>query len=125
MRRTALPSRKLAGTRRTRTQSSSEGLRLQFLVAAAEVGGRYNDEVVDLVRQLVAHSASLFAPCRRQPMRVILARRYWGILSVATLRAVAMCAASPLATHSAAVFPLPDFENLVTSTETPEVSRMA
>ena len=27
--------------------------------------------------------------------------------------------------HSAAVFPLPDFETLVTSTETPEVSRMS
>ena len=104
---------------------ASQGSRLKFLVAAAEVGGRYNDEVVDLVRQLVAHRASLFAPCLRQSMRVILARRYWGILSVATQRAVAFCVASPLTTHTAAVFPLPDFETLVTSTEAPEVSRMA
>ena len=104
---------------------ASQGSRLKFLVAAAEVGGRYNDEVVDLVRQLVAHRASLFAPCLRQSMRVILARRYWGILSVATQRAVALCVASPLTTHTAAVFPLPDFETLVTSTEAPEVSRMA
>ena len=89
------------------------------------MGGRYNDEVVDLVRQLVAHRASLFAPCLRQSMRVILARRYWGILSVVTQRAVALCVASPLTTHTAAVFPLPDFETLVTSTEAPEMSRMA
>ena len=29
---------------------ASQGSRLKFLVAAAEVGGRYNDEVVDLIR---------------------------------------------------------------------------
>ena len=80
--------------------------------------------MADLIRQLVAHRATLFAPCLRQSMRVILARRYWGILSVANQRAVALCAASALATHSAAVYPLPDFETLVTSIEAPEGSRI-
>ena len=104
----------------------TQELRIKFIVAAAEVGGRYNDEVVDLVRQLVAHRASRFAPALRQSMRVILARRYWGILSVATQRAVAQCVANPFATPAvAAAFPVPDLETLLTSYEAPEVSRLA
>ena len=45
-----------------------------------DVQGRYTEEVMDLVRSLVAHRASGLAPSFRQSMRVILA-----ILSVATL----------------------------------------
>ena len=101
------------------------GLRLKFIVAAAEVGGRYNDEVVSLVRELVAAKASLFAPMLRRSMRVILSRRYWGILSVATQRAVAQCVANPFVASSPSSFPLPDLEVLLTSCEAPEISRVA
>ena len=96
-------------------------------MAAAEVGGRYNDEVVELVRALVSHKAMTFAPALRQSMRVILARRYWGILSVATQRAVAQCVADPFAAapEVAAVFHQPDLETLLTTYEAPDVSRLA
>ena len=100
-------------------------LRVKFIVAAAEVGGRYNEEVVSLVRQLVAFRASQFAPLLRRSMRVILARRYWGILSVATQRAVAQCVDNPCVASSASSFPIPDLEVLLTAYEAPEGSRMA
>ena len=103
---------------------AGQGLRLKFIVAAAEVGGRCNDELVDLVRRLAQHKASLFAPALRQSMRSILSRRYWGILSVATQRAVAQCVAPELDPNAAAVFPLPDLEVLLAGSEAPDVSRL-
>ena len=94
------------------------------MVAASEVGGRCNDELIDLVRQLARHKASTFAPPLRSSMRTILARRYWGILSVATQRAVAQCASTQFAGDVTAVFPLPDLEVLLACSEAPDVSRL-
>ena len=98
---------------------------VQFVVAASEVGGRCNDQLIDLVRQLARHKASTFAPPLRASMRTILARRFWGILSVATQRAVAQCVDPELGAPVAAVFPLPDLETLVSGAEAPDVSRLA
>ena len=104
---------------------AAQALRVQFVVAASEVGGRCNDQMIDLVRQLARHKASTFAPPLRASMRTILARRYWGIISVATQRAVAQCVSPELGAPTAAVFPLPDLETLCSCHETPDVSRRA
>ena len=57
-------------------------------------------------------------------MHTILARRFWGILSVATQRAVAQCVATEFDPTTNAVFPLPDFEALMSCNEAPDVSRL-
>ena len=95
---------------------AAQGLRMHFIVAATEVGGRCNAELVDLVRQVVAYKASQFAPSLQPSMRAILARRYWGILSVATQRAVAQCAA-PVLQAQAAAFPIPTLETLMMTSD--------
>ena len=102
----------------------AQGLRIQFVVAATEVGGRCNDQLIDLVRQLARHKASTFARPLRASMHTILARRFWGILSVATQRAVAQCVATEFDPTTNAVFPLPDFEALMSCNEAPDVSRL-
>ena len=102
----------------------AQRLRVQFVVAASEVGGRCNDQLTDLVRQLARHKASTFAPVLRDSIRTILARRFWGIISVATQRAVAQCVAPEVGVEAAAVFPLPDLEILFTGIEAPDVSRL-
>ena len=102
----------------------AQGLRVQFVVAAGEVGGRCNDQLIGLVRQLARHKASTFARPLRASMHTILARRFWGILSVATQRAVAQCVATEFDPTTNAVFPLPDFEVLMSCNEAPDVSRL-
>ena len=69
---------------------------IKFVVAACEVGGRCNQECVDLVRALVLHRAVSAAPALRAYLRSSLARRYWGILSVAIQRAGADCLSDDL-----------------------------
>ena len=103
----------------------AQGARWKFIVAAAEVGGRSNDELIGLVRELARHKASLFGRPLRATMRTILARRFWGILSVATQRAVAQCVSDEFDATTAAVFPLPDMETLCSGCAAPDVSRLA
>ena len=50
--------------------------RIKFVVAACEIGGRCNQECVDLVRALVLHRSSSVAPALCVSLRSSLARRY-------------------------------------------------
>ena len=58
-------------------------------------------------------------------MHTILARRLWGIISVATQRAVAQCVSEEFYSDAAAVFPLSDLETLLSWSEAPYVSRLS
>ena len=58
-------------------------------------------------------------------MHTIHARRFWGIISVATQRAVAQCVSEELGSQGAAVSPLPDLETLLLWSEAPDVSRVS
>ena len=102
----------------------SQGLRVHFVVAAAEVGGRACEALIDLVRQAARHKATQFAPKLRGSMRTVLTRRFWSILSVATQRAVAQCASEQFDINRAAQFPVPDLESLLSHPEAPDVSRL-
>ena len=102
----------------------SQGLRVHFVVAAAEVGGRACEALIDLVRQAARHKATQFAPKLRGSMQTVLTRRFWGILSVATQRAVAQCASEHFDINRAAQFPVPDLESLLSHPEAPDVSRL-
>ena len=101
---------------------AAQAQRLHLIVEASEVGGRCNDELIDLVRQLTRCKASSYAPLLRPSMRTILARRYWGILSVATQRAVAQCVSNHFEPLASAAFPLPDLEVILACPEAPDVS---
>ena len=82
------------------------------------------DEFWSFFREILMKLAASFAVPLRASMRTILARRYWGILSVAIQRAVAQCVSPEFLTPTAAVFPLPDLETLFASSEAPDVSRL-
>ena len=76
------------------------------------------------MRQLARHKAASVAPLLRPSMHTILARRYWGILSVATQRAVAQCVSIQFEPLASATFPLPDLEVLLSCSEAPDVSHL-
>ena len=67
-----------------------ESARHKFLMLGTEVGGRFSEECVDLVRKLVDFKARLVSVDDSQLFKLIYWRRWWGILSTATQRAVAM-----------------------------------
>ena len=67
-----------------------ENARHKFLVLGTEVGGRFSEESVDLVRQLIDNKARHLSADDSKLFKLIYYRRWWGILSVATQRAVAM-----------------------------------
>ena len=73
---------------------------IKFVVGACEIGGRCNQESVDLVRALVLHRAATAAPASRASLRSCLARRYWGILFIATQRACVDCRTTPCPSSS-------------------------
>ena len=60
------------------------------LVLGTEVGGRFSEECVSLVRQLIDNKARHLSADDSKLFKLIYYRRWWGILSVATQRAVAM-----------------------------------
>ena len=104
--------------------------RLKFVVAACEVGGRCSDECVDLVRALVMHRAMQAAPALRGSVRACLARRYWGIISVAIQRAVAVSLLDAPPLEEAHAYPPPTLDCLLAGgdapygADAPEVSRL-
>ena len=63
--------------------------RHKFLVLASEVGGRFSEECVNLVPQLVNNKASNLSASDSKLFRLAYTRRWWGILSMAVQRAVA------------------------------------
>ena len=104
--------------------------RIKFVVAACEIGGRCNQECVDLVRALVLHRSSSAAPALRASLRSSLARRYWGILSVAIQRAGADCLSDDPSPVEFASLPLPSLDTLLLGidapfgVDAPDVSRL-
>ena len=100
------------------------------MVAACEIGGRCNQECVDLVRALVLHRSISAAPALRASLRSSLARRYWGILSVAIQRAGADCLSDDPAPVEFASLPLPSLDTLLLGidapfgVDAPDVSRL-
>ena len=104
--------------------------RLKFVVAAAEVGGRCNQECVDLVRALVLHRSASAAPSLRTSLRAGLARRYWGILSVAIQRASAETLLADPPAEDPVCIPPPTLEALLAGpafpegVDAPEISRL-
>ncbi len=63
--------------------------RVEFVVAACELGGRWNEAARSLVHDLCAARASLEPPCFRVATHAALATRWWGFLSCAVQRAYA------------------------------------
>ena len=55
-----------------------------------EVGGRFSEECVDLVRLCVNLKAQRLADGDSKLFKLIYHRRWWGILSIAAQRAVAL-----------------------------------
>ena len=81
------------GARRDKADAYPElvvpSARHKFLVLASEVGGRFFEECVHLVRQLVSNKAHNLNDSDTKLFRLMYTRRWWGILSVAVQRAVA------------------------------------
>ena len=69
---------------------ASETARHKFLVLGSEVGGRFSEECVDLVKKLVVLKTRSAPLESSKVLKLIYFRRWWGILSVAVQRAVAM-----------------------------------
>jgi len=61
-----------------------------FLLSSTEIGRFVSEECVDLVRKLVDFKARGVSVDDSQLFKLIYWRRWWGILSMATQRAVAM-----------------------------------
>ena len=100
-----------------------EDCRIAFRVLACEVGGRFSPECGDLVSRLVEHKASQQPAPLRGSFRVILHRRWWGLLSVAVQRAVAYNLAGADWPGSG-LKELPGLEELLTYVEAPLPSRL-
>ena len=67
-----------------------ESARHKFLVLATEVGGRFSEECIDLVRKLVSAKGRTLNDTNSGLIKLIYSRRWWGILSMAAQRAVAL-----------------------------------
>ena len=65
-----------------------DGARHKFLVHATEVGGRFSEECIDLVRKLIHAKAQALNGIASRVIKLSYSRRWWGILSMATQRAV-------------------------------------
>ena len=92
---------------------------IKFVVGACEIGGRCNQESVDLVRALVLHRAASAAPALRASLRSSLARRYWGILSIAIQRACVDCLSDDPLPLEFSSLPLPSPETLLAGVDAP------
>ena len=85
---------------------------------------------VDLVRALVLHRSISAAPALRASLRSSLARKYWGILSVAIQRAGADCLLDDSPRLEFTSLPLPSPDTLLAGVDAPfgvdapEVSRL-
>ena len=69
---------------------AAENARHKFLVLSTEVGGRFSEECVDLVRKCVDLKAQHLSDSDNKLFKLIYHRRWWGILSIAAQRAVAL-----------------------------------
>ena len=57
---------------------------------ATEIGGHFSSECTDLVRQLLNYKCARVGGGDASVMRLVFTRRWWGILSMATQRAVSL-----------------------------------
>ena len=69
---------------------AQEGARHKFLVLASEIGGRFSEECTDLVRKLLNNKCTRASEGDAFLLRLVYARRWWGILSMAVQRAVSL-----------------------------------
>jgi len=76
------------------------GAQTLCIVLGCEVGARWNDDAVQLVRRLVALRAHRAPPAVRAPAKAAWARHWWSVLSVAVQQAVGYTAPMPGPAHS-------------------------
>ena len=69
---------------------AQESSRHKFLILASEMGGRFSEECTDLVRKLLNHKCTAVGGGDTTLLRLVYSRRWWGILSVAVQRAIAL-----------------------------------
>ena len=67
----------------------------ELLTLAAEVGGRWNDTAVDVVRQLAAHKVQTVPPLLRRSAQLAWADRWWAILGIFVQDALAASLLAP------------------------------
>jgi len=102
--------------------------RVRFLVLAGEVGGRWNDTALQLVRDLAYGRAATLAPPRLQHATAMaLQIRWWGLVAVAAqdaLAATLLGDAPHLLTGQPPELPLPLGDLLLDGAEAPAQSRL-
>ena len=101
---------------------------VRFLVLAGEVGGRWNQTALDLVRSLAWARAETLAPPRlRRATAEALVARWWGLVAVATqdsLAATLLGDAPHLLHGHPPELPLPLGDLLLDAGEAPAQSRL-
>ena len=103
---------------------ASDTARHKFLALGSEVGGRFSEECIDLVKQLLTLKTQ-FAPAEvSNLLKPLYFRRWWGILSVAVQRAVAMNLLGGDWAPAIALCPPPEEELLCATVVPPTGTRM-
>ena len=88
----------------------------ELVTPAVEVGGRWNDEAFNVVRQLAAHKATSSPPFLRRSVQLAWADRWWSIPWVAAQNALAasiLAAPGPRLVLDGAAAPEPDVDLLL------------
>ena len=108
----------------TYPELANNNARHKFLVLGTEVGGRFSVECVELVHKLIEFKARHLSDEESQLFKAIYSRRWWGILSVATQRAVAMNLLGGNWAPTIALYTPSSEELLCATIATPNESRM-
>ena len=90
--------------------------RTELVVLAAEVGGRWNQESLDLVRQLAAYKAGESPPLLRRSVELAWTDRWWSLLSIAVQSAFAaslLASPGPGIVLDTPASPVPDVDLLL------------
>ena len=101
--------------------------RCLFFTCAAETGGRFSDECIQLVRALAKHRSEGAPRMLQKLTHAALLRRFWCLLSVAVVKGIAQsCEAFLEADDYGSFLVTPSHEELFAGVElAPDVSRMA
>ena len=93
------------------------------MVLACEVGGRFSEECIELIRQLLREKIRNVPSGLQGTLRMALRRRWYGILSIAIQRAVAINLLGE-EWEMPTVFPLPGIEELIVEADIGTGSRL-